>query len=36
MSLSAANTDIESVNQIPTPEYVNAWADPNASETDCS
>ena len=35
MSLSAANTDIESVNQIPTPEYVNAWADPNASETDC-
>ena len=36
MSLSAANTDIESANQIPTPEYVNAWADPNASETDCS
>ena len=36
MSLSAANIDIESVNQIPTPEYVDDWADPKASETDCS
>ena len=36
MKLSSPDTDIESVNQIPTPEYVNAWVDPNASETDCS
>ena len=36
MSLSAADTDIESVNQIQTPEYVNAWVDPNGCGTDCS